>query len=108
MPRKEKDRTDLTNTQNANIGPVFLTYKKGESIKEKVTYLTTKGEPYIEFDNEDGVSHKVRIIDKAFRYRCGKFMTLRTNFSKKNSRKLIALMSLMVIIDQQLLTTLVS
>jgi uncharacterized protein (DUF1015 family) len=26
---KEKDRTTLTDVQNANIGPVFLTYKNG-------------------------------------------------------------------------------
>ena len=61
LPKKEKDRTDLTDIQNANIGPVFLTYKKGDSIKEKVADLASKEEAYLEFDNEDGVSHKVRI-----------------------------------------------
>lgn len=36
LPQKEQDRTKLTHVQNANVGPVFLTYKKGDAIKEKV------------------------------------------------------------------------
>jgi len=32
IQKKEDDRTKLTDTQNANIGPVFLTFKGGEGI----------------------------------------------------------------------------
>mmetsp|Transcript_34140 Transcript_34140/g.25212 ORF Transcript_34140/g.25212 Transcript_34140/m.25212 type:complete len:163 (-) Transcript_34140:824-1312(-) len=34
--KKEKDRTDLTDIQNANIGPVFLTFRQGEDIQERL------------------------------------------------------------------------
>jgi uncharacterized protein (DUF1015 family) len=30
--KKEEDRTRLTDTQHANIGPVFLTFRDGEEI----------------------------------------------------------------------------
>ena len=36
LQKKEEDRTKLTDIQNANIGPVFLTYKGGDAINEKV------------------------------------------------------------------------
>jgi len=39
LPKKEEDRTKLIDVQNANIGPVFLTYKKGDAIKERVTEI---------------------------------------------------------------------
>ncbi len=32
LPKKEEDRTKLTNTLGANTGPVFLTYKGGDAI----------------------------------------------------------------------------
>ena len=36
LPKKELDRTTLTNTLSANTGPVFLTFKGGESIEERL------------------------------------------------------------------------
>jgi len=34
--KKEKDRTDLTDIQNANIGPIFLTFKGGDHIQDRL------------------------------------------------------------------------
>lgn len=36
LSKKEEDRTKLNDIQSANIGPVFLTYKKGDAINDKV------------------------------------------------------------------------
>lgn len=39
LQRKEEDRTKLNDIQNANIEPVFLTYKDGDAITEKVDQI---------------------------------------------------------------------
>jgi uncharacterized protein (DUF1015 family) len=36
IKKKEEDRTKLNDIQNANIGPVFLTFRDGESIEQKM------------------------------------------------------------------------
>ena len=46
LKRKEEDRTRLTDIQGANIGPVFLTYQRGDAIQEKVADIVMKVEPY--------------------------------------------------------------
>lgn len=38
--KKENDRTRLTHVQNANAGPVFLTYRTSESVDEIVRRMT--------------------------------------------------------------------
>ena len=38
--KKENDRTRLTHMQNANAGPVFLTYRTDASVDEVVKDLT--------------------------------------------------------------------
>ena len=34
--KKEKDRTTLTATQNANVGPIFLTYMDEEDVDKQI------------------------------------------------------------------------
>lgn len=46
LQKKEEDRTRLTHVQNANIEPVFLAYKGGEAITEKITHITKSFQPY--------------------------------------------------------------
>lgn len=55
MKRKEEDRTKLTDTQSANVGPVFLTYQKGEAINEKVQEIVKVKEPYQAVTADDGI-----------------------------------------------------
>lgn len=38
--KKENDRTRLTHMQNANAGPVFLTYRTNEGVDELVAKIT--------------------------------------------------------------------
>ena len=61
LQRKEQDRTRLTDTQSANIGPVFLTFRKGDSIKEKMANISKSQEPYRTVKADDGVTHTVTI-----------------------------------------------
>lgn len=42
LPKKELDRTSLTNTLSANTGPVFLTFKDGKSIEERLIEIAKK------------------------------------------------------------------
>jgi len=39
IKKKEADRTKLSDTQSANVGPVFLTFKDGEIIEKKMTEI---------------------------------------------------------------------
>ena len=59
---KEADRTKLTHVQNANVGPVFLTYNEVPTINELVTKVA-KGYPafldYITEENNVKVRHMV-------------------------------------------------
>ena len=41
LKRKEDDRTRLSDTQGANLGPVYLTFKDGEDIEKKMNEITT-------------------------------------------------------------------
>lgn len=46
LPKKELDRTKLTDVQSANVGPVFLTFReKQEVIKARIAQIV-KGYPY--------------------------------------------------------------
>ncbi|CAN0178298.1 unnamed protein product [Pylaiella littoralis] len=56
--KKENDRTRLTHTQNANAGPVFLTYRADEGVDEIVQKMT-QDKPEVQFTAEDGTEHSV-------------------------------------------------
>ena len=53
---KEDDRTKFVDVQNANIGPVFLTYNPLKEVDAIVT-TTIKGEPYAKCVTDDKVEH---------------------------------------------------
>jgi uncharacterized protein (DUF1015 family) len=46
--------------QSANTGPVFLTFKNGDSIKEKMNDIVKKFEPYTNIKTDDNITHTVR------------------------------------------------
>ena len=46
IKKKEEDRTKLSDTQNANLGPVFLTFKDGEAIEKRMMDIVRSTEPY--------------------------------------------------------------
>ena len=41
IKKKEDDRTKLSDTQGANLGPVFLTFKGGEAIEKKMMEIVS-------------------------------------------------------------------
>lgn len=57
IKKKEEDRTKLTDIQNANIGPVFLTFRDGEAIEKKIMEIVVTTEPYSDVVTDDGVGH---------------------------------------------------
>jgi len=56
---KELDRTTITNIQNANTGPVFLTYKHKDTIDSVVHEVVTNQKPYAHVAASDGFEHTV-------------------------------------------------
>ncbi|SHG56356.1 Uncharacterized conserved protein, DUF1015 family [Thermosyntropha lipolytica DSM 11003] len=59
---KEQDRINHVDYCDANTGPIFLTYRVKPEIDEIVKGWTVK-EPVYDFVSEDGVAHRVWIID---------------------------------------------
>lgn len=59
LPKKEADRTKLTDVQSANVGPVFLTFRENqETIKEHIAHVVTTTPAYGDVTCEDdGVRH---------------------------------------------------
>jgi len=58
--KKENDRTRLTYTQNANVGPVFIMYKPHEGLDSLVTSVTSTRAPETSFiAGDDGIEHLV-------------------------------------------------
>ena len=57
IKKKEEDRTKLSDTQNANLGPVFLTYKDGECIEQKIMEIVASTEPYSTVHGSDDTEH---------------------------------------------------
>jgi uncharacterized protein (DUF1015 family) len=56
LAKKELDRTKMNSAQNANIGPVFLTFRdKQREIAARMAYLSHKIDPYSEVKSDDGV-----------------------------------------------------
>ena len=64
--KKEVDRTKITDIQNANIGPVFLTYPNNEAIDLKVKDIVLNQEPYSKVLCDDQVEHTVSLTFSVF------------------------------------------
>ena len=60
---KEKDRMNHIDSTNANTGPVFLTYKAKDEIKQIVHSWTKEEKPVYDFTSEDGITHTCWVID---------------------------------------------
>lgn len=56
--KKEKDRTELTETQNANEGPVFLTYKADISVENILSAIVAKSSS-IDVTTDDHIRHEL-------------------------------------------------
>eukprot|EP00736_Rhodelphis_marinus_P004098 Rmarinus@m.22887 len=64
--KKEKDRTRLVDTQSANVGPVFLTYRASDVITKVVESVTSSKEAECDFVDESSgipVRHAFWVID---------------------------------------------
>lgn len=59
---KEQDRINHVDICNAQTGPIFLTYRAVGSIDELVSEIK-KNEPEYNFVSDDGVAHRVWIVD---------------------------------------------
>lgn len=61
---KEQDRINHVNICNAQTGPIFLAYRSNEVINEVVA-KAKRNEPLYDFTAEDGVRHRVFLIENA-------------------------------------------
>jgi len=61
-PDKEEDRMMLTRYLNANIEPVFFSYKAVPEIDEIVTVTVANNQPDYDFVAEDGFGHRFWVI----------------------------------------------
>ncbi len=59
---KEQDRIRHVDALNANTGPIFLTYRHQDTINALVDKVMVQ-EPVYDFVAEDGIGHKVWVID---------------------------------------------
>lgn len=62
-PEKEKDRIRHVDACNAQTGPIFLAYRSDEKIRQ-VTEDAKKQEPLYDFVSDDGIRHRVFVIQK--------------------------------------------
>ncbi len=62
-PDKEEDRMVLTRYLNANIEPVFFTYKAVPEIDEIVEKIVKNNEPVYDFTAEDGFGHHFWVVE---------------------------------------------
>ncbi|MCG2821316.1 MAG: DUF1015 domain-containing protein, partial [Candidatus Atribacteria bacterium] len=60
---REKDRMNHIDFTDANTGPVFLTYKAKDEIKQIVNSWTKEENPVYDFTSEDGITHTCWVID---------------------------------------------
>ena len=67
--KKEDDRTKLTNTQSANVGPVFLTYRDSDEINVMVAKIVASA-PYFDVRTDDDVQHTVDFFDFELKFLC--------------------------------------
>lgn len=59
---KEKDRIRHIDALDAHTGPIFLVYKSKDRIREIIS-KETKKLPIVDFQSDDGIIHKVWIIE---------------------------------------------
>ena len=59
---KEQDRINHVDTCNANTGPIFLTYKNGDAIKQIIASWQANHKPEYDFVSDD-VAQTVWVID---------------------------------------------
>lgn len=62
---KEIDRINHFDVCNANTEPIFLTYRKNESIDSLVGEWVESKEPVYDFKSEDGIQHILWVVDDA-------------------------------------------
>ena len=62
-PDKEEDRMVLTRYLNANIEPVFFSYKAVPEIDEIVNNIVQNNEPVYDFTAEDGFGHHFWVVE---------------------------------------------
>ena len=60
---KEKDRMNHIGFTDANTGPVFITYKAKDEIKQMINRWTKEENPVYDFISEDGIVHTCWVID---------------------------------------------
>jgi len=61
---KEEDRIRHVDTCNAQTGPIFLAYRRNETIYSVVA-KTKQNAPLYDFTSEDGITHRVFVISDA-------------------------------------------
>lgn len=59
---KEQDRIRHVDVCNMQTGPIFLAYRGNDALRE-ITVKTKEGKPVYDFVSEDGVGHRVWVID---------------------------------------------
>ena len=59
---KEQDRINHVDICNMQTGPIFLAYRANDKIKQ-LTELVKKQAPLYDFISEDGIGHRVWVID---------------------------------------------
>jgi len=64
-PDKEEDRKVLSRILEANIEPVFFTYRAVPEIDEIVSNFVSNNDPLYDFTAEDGFGHHFWVIDDA-------------------------------------------
>ncbi len=62
LAAKEQDRIRHISTLSAQTGPIFLSYRRNASIDDIVS-KRKKDSPVYDFTSDDGISHRVWIID---------------------------------------------
>ena len=60
---KEQDRIRHIDTCDAQTGPIFLAYREQEEISVIIRCIQQEDEPLYDFTAEDGVTHRVWIVD---------------------------------------------
>ncbi len=61
-PEKEDDRVAHMDHLNAQVGPVFLTYKSQDPMN-KIVMRISKGKPEVDFKADDEIQHTVWVVD---------------------------------------------
>ncbi len=76
---KEQDRICHVDTCNMQTGPIFLAYRADDVLRECV-FKVKQGNPVFDFVSDDGISHRVWVIDKDAEITC-----IRNAFAEKQS-----------------------